>query len=132
MRKLKSLVKWFFKSRYDVALEEDLAYSDSTTGNSSAPQEEQRFAFNPLCILKGDYEFMSGAVAIVRTESPQGRKESVYYPEQATDFYTDVTTSLNKKHRLTIQTNVDPHFLGFSRGDEGVGMITRRVVLGEA
>lgn len=122
MPRLRSLVKWLFSSRYAQPVEEDRSAANSTPPSS--------LFFNPLCILRGDYELMAGAVAIVRTELPNGRHERAYYPEQASDFYSEVVASLANNHRVTVQTNLDPECLGIGRDNEGRGKIVRRPVLG--
>lgn len=117
MKKVRSLLAKFFKSRYDV----------------SEPKPEAAVPlFNPLCILRGNYEFKSGAVAIVRIESPLSRSEMAYYPEQSADFFRDVVASLKDNKRVTVQTNLDPVSLGFRTDDSGNGMISPTRVLGEA
>ncbi len=123
MKKVRSLLSWFFKSRYAECLSEQ---------SQIQPETPTPLVFNPICVLRGDYELMSGAVAIVRTELPNSRHEKAYYPEQAQDFYNEVVSSLARNHSVTVQTNLDPQSLGLGRDSKGRGVITLKQVLGEA
>lgn len=119
MIRIKSLLKWLFSSRYE------------NPAPQPQPDTEMRRAKGSLTLIRGNYEFHAGAVALMRVETSSITEETVYYPEDAEDFFMDLTSGLSKENDIILQVNKHPKTLGLIKGDTGGVLITPVELLGQ-